>query len=223
VPEPLISLDEAAKVIENFGVGSALTMHIKELEASGTGLKRRQIQQLLAHEDVGVELVAAAGTIKTLAGQVNVIVHAAGILVSLPHILEPDEVVESLSLGAGNTGRDHDLVTDRRIAEFKFIDWRASRNTMRENVLFADVFGVASADTDKLRVVYVLGTDQAMKFLSGGRALTSVLSRSPKVRRMFEEEHGTDTFATVRDYWTTVCNRVEIADLRELVPYFEAD
>jgi hypothetical protein len=213
------SLEEAAKLVEDFGVGSALTTRIAGLEAAGVGLRPSKIAKLLAREEVGEDLVAAAGTVKALAGQINVIMHAAGILVSLPHILVPGEIVQSLSLGAGNTGRDHDLVTDRRIAEFKPIDWRPSRNTMRENVLFADVFSVASPNTDKRRVVYLRGTDHAMKFLNGGRAIKSVLSRSPRVRRMFEEAYGTDTFATVRDYWATVAEKVEILDLRELVPH----
>jgi hypothetical protein len=39
-------------------------------------------------------------------------------LVALPKILEPGELVQSLSLGDGNTGRAHDLETDRRIDEF---------------------------------------------------------------------------------------------------------
>ena len=56
---------------------------------------------------------------KRSAGQINVIVHAVGILVALPKILEPGELVQSLSLGAGNTGRAHDLETDRRIDEFR--------------------------------------------------------------------------------------------------------
>ena len=218
----LSSLEEAAKRIEDFGAGPALTARIKEFEAVGSGLRPRQIEKVLAREDVGAELIAAARTIKALAGQVNVIMHAAGILVSLPYILESSEIVESLSLGAGNTGRDHDLVTDRRIAEFKFIDWRPARNTIRQNVLFADVFSVASAKTDKRRIVYVLGTEHAMKFLRGGRAISSVLSRSSKVRVGFYDRYGTDTFATVRDYWASVCDSVEILDLRELVPQFFA-
>ncbi|MGP0101273.1 MAG: hypothetical protein ACLPUT_06605 [Solirubrobacteraceae bacterium] len=214
----LSSLEEAAKRIEGFGAGPALTARIKEFEAASSGLRPRQITKILARGDVGAELIAAARTIKALAGQVNVIMHAAGILASLPYILEPSEIVESLSLGAGNTGRDHDLVTDRRIAEFKFIDWRPASNTIRENVLFADVFGVASAETDKRRIVYVLGTEHPMKFLRGGRAISSVLSRSSKVRLGFYNRYGIDTFATVRDYWATVCDSVEVLDLRELVP-----
>ena len=52
---------------------------------------------------------------KRLAGQINVTIHALGILMCLPHILEPDERVESVSLGAGNTGRDFDLETNVRV------------------------------------------------------------------------------------------------------------
>jgi hypothetical protein len=42
-----------------------------------------------------------------------------------PHVLEDDEHVEHLSLGAGNTRCPFDLETDRRVAEFKFVNWRA--------------------------------------------------------------------------------------------------
>jgi hypothetical protein len=37
------------------------------------------------------------------------VIHAVGILTALPHILEHDERIETLSLGAGNTGRQFDL------------------------------------------------------------------------------------------------------------------
>lgn len=51
---------------------------------------------------------------------------ASETLLSLPNILDSGERVESLSLGAGNTPGGHDLVTDRRIAEFKFTRWRGA-------------------------------------------------------------------------------------------------
>ncbi|WP_283814259.1 hypothetical protein [Bradyrhizobium aeschynomenes] len=44
-------------------------------------------------------------------------------MLCLPHILEEGEIVDYVSLGAGNTGRPFDLETNRRIAEFKFIHW----------------------------------------------------------------------------------------------------
>lgn len=36
-----------------------------------------------------------------MAGQINVTVHALGILLCLPHNLEPDERIEDVPLGAG--------------------------------------------------------------------------------------------------------------------------
>jgi hypothetical protein len=144
--------------------------HHSTLEAAGIGLKPRQIEKLLAHEDVGADLVAAAGTIKALAGQVNTLMHAAGILVSLPYILEPGEVVESLSLGAGDTGRDHDLVTDRQIAEFKFIDWRPSRNTLRGFAVHADAcFLTTPAGHRHRALTLALGSDGLLAMLVKGR------------------------------------------------------
>ena len=213
------SLEQAVRLVEGFGVGQALTVRLANLEAAARrGLRGREIQALLTHEQIDPELIAAARRIKVLAGQINVVMHAAGMMVSLPWILDEGEVVESLSLGAGNTGRDHDLVTDRRIAEFKFIDWRGAADAGRQNSLFADVFSVASQATRKRRIVYVLGTEHPMRFLRGGRAISSVLGQSAKTRRRFHEEYGEGTFSTVRDYWATVSDLVEIADLRELVP-----
>ena len=69
------------------------------------------------------------------------------------------EVVELLSLGAGNTGRDYDLETDRRIAEFKFITWRGGAEAIRQNHTFVDMFNLACADTTKRRVLYLLDAD----------------------------------------------------------------
>jgi len=63
-------------------------------------------------------LMLAALLIKRQASQINEIVHAVGILLALPHILEEDEIVEGLSLAAGNTGKDFDFLaeadTDKR-------------------------------------------------------------------------------------------------------------
>lgn len=65
------------------------------------------------------------------------------------------EQIESLSLGAGNTGRSHDLEPDRRIAEFEFIEWRGGAESIRQNSLFVDLFNLASSDIDKRKVLYV--------------------------------------------------------------------
>jgi hypothetical protein len=217
-----VSLEDAARLVEAFGLGPDLTARIGSLERAVRNRPADEVAQLLTNEHLEGELVAAARTVKAMAGQINVLIHAAGVLVSLPYILEPDEIVESVSLGAGNTGRAHDLETDRRIAEFKMIDWRGGPETIRQNNVFADVFGLAATETDRRRVLYLLGTDHALRFLRGGRSMTSVLSRSPKVRRRFSELHGEDQFPTVGSYWKTIQDVVELVDLRELVPAFRA-
>ena len=85
-------------------------------------------------------MLQSAFQIKSVAGQINVIVHAVGILLSLPEILREGEEVISLSLGAGSTGKDFDLETNLSIAEFKFIQWRGGAEAIRQNQVFKDFY-----------------------------------------------------------------------------------
>ena len=215
------SLEEAASLLESFGVGPALTSKIAALEAGAVQLSREELEALLRGQEVDADLLGAAREVKRIAGQINVVIHAVGILVSLPYVLEQGERIESLSLGAGNTGRDHDLTTDRRIAEFKFIDWRGGSETIRQNNIFADVFNLAITRSPKRKVLYILGTDHPLKFLTGGRAMTSILGRTPKVRQLFLEAYGEDSYETVGQYWEEIRDKVVLVDLRELVPAFK--
>lgn len=159
-------------------------------------------------------------TIKQLSAQIDVVIHALGILTSLPYILEREETIESLSLGAGNTGRHHDLETDRQIAEFEFIQWRGGSEAIRQNNVFIDIFNLASTNTKKRRVLYLLDKHHALHFLRNRRAIASLLSKNASVHTKFQAAHQ-DDFATVRDYWATVDHLVEIIDLRDLVPAFK--
>jgi hypothetical protein len=134
-----------------------LTARIGALERSVQNRPASEIAALLAQEELDDELVGAARVVKAMAGQIHVLIHAAGILSALPHILERDEVIDYVSLGAGNSGREFDLETDRRVAEFKMIDWRGGSEAIRQNNLFADVFGLATADTDKRRFSELYG------------------------------------------------------------------
>ena len=60
-----------------------------------------------------------------------------------------NEVIEELSIGAGNTNRHFDLVTNKRIAEFKFINWSGKQDTIRQNSVFKDFFELDVYETDK--------------------------------------------------------------------------
>jgi hypothetical protein len=155
--------------------------------------------------------------VKRAAAQINVIIHAFGILVSLPHLLNEDEVVESLSLGAGNTGREFDLTTDQRVAEFKFIEWQGGPESIRQNSLFYDFYTLAEHDSNRRRLLYLLGTDEALKFLRGNRALNSVLSKNRKISDDFAARYG-ERFKVVSEYYKARRDRVELEDLQKLLP-----
>ncbi len=210
---------KAADAIAGLGAGGELTARIGEIEASLTGKQRRAAERTIVNHEIDEGLLKGALRIKDLAGQIHVVIHAVRILVALPHILERDERIESVSLGAGNTGREHDLVTDRRIAEFKFIEWRGGAESIRQNSLFIDLFNLASATTDKRRYMYVVDREHPDRFLANRRALSSVLSRNAGVAARFKALHG-DQFKTVSDYAQYIKDRVAIVDLREVVPAF---
>jgi hypothetical protein len=217
LPESTKSLQGALPALASFAAPQELTLRISELEYGLASTTREQATDILAKEHIDGSILQAALILTRLAGQVNVIVHTVGILVALPHILESGEVIENLSLGAGNTGRLHDLETNRQIAQFKFIEWRGGPESIRQNSLFIDLFNLVSAHTDKRRVLYVVGKREPLRFLNNRRALPSVLSKNAAVAQRFNELHG-KRYATVRDYYATVRDLVEIVDLADMIP-----
>lgn len=214
-------LSDAVRGLARFGVGAQLTARIASLEWELRGLDRRGVARPLELAHADREVLKGALLVKDVSRQVDVIIHALGILQALPALLEDGEVIESMSLGAGNTGRLHDLETDRRVAEFKFIAWQGGPESIRQNGLFIDVFRLAEFDTTKRRQMFVVGTQHPLKFLTGGRAIKSVLSRSSKAAEDFAALHG-ERFVRVRDYWATVRDRVELVDVTTYVPQLAA-
>ena len=159
----------------------------------------------------------AAGLIKQLTGQLNVVIHALGILLCLPHILRPGEVIDYVSLGAGNTNRNFDLETNQRIAEFKFIHWQGGSESIRQNSLFKDFYVMAEHETTKEKFLYVVGTEQGEKFFNGRRAMSSILSHHVRLKKQFTDKFG-DQYRTVRDYYLPRKGLVVIQDVSPFVP-----
>lgn len=202
---------DIAELLARF-TGADLTHTLARIESGARGLTAEDCANFLENAGAGREALAAAAEMKRLAGQINVTIHALGILLCLPHILEPDERVEYVSLGAGNTGRDFDLETNLRVAEFKFIRWRGGAESIRQNSVFKDYLLLAEHPTGKRKHLYLLGTEHALKFLRGGRALSSVLSRNDKLQKMFSDRFG-ETFRTVGDYFAAHANAVRVDDV----------
>lgn len=212
--EDLVS---AITALERFSGSSGLTSRISDLEANLRGLSGPAVADLLSSDGVEVQTLIGALAVKAMAGQINVVVHALGILLALPAILEEGEIVEDLSLGAGNTGHNFDLETDRRVAEFKFITWQGGPESIRQNALFVDLYHLAEADTDKLRQLYVTDLIHPLRFLRSGRSMRSILSKHAYVAEEILARHG-DRYKVARDYWSDVSERVELIDVSKLVP-----
>jgi hypothetical protein len=215
-----IELANATRLFQAFG-GVGLTRTLAGIESSLVSTQIDTCAVTLATAGVNAEVLGAAGRIKRLAGQVNVVIHALGILLCLPRILQPEEIVEYVSLGAGNTGKAFDLETNQRIAEFKFIQWRGGSEAIRQNGIFKDFYLMSEYPTEKHKFLYVLGREHPAKFLNGRRSLSSVLSHHSKLQKQFAEKYG-EQYRTVREYYLPRKDDVFIEDILPLVPELNA-
>jgi len=211
-----MDIGKAIELVAGFTDGD-LTSRLSDIEHALAGGTHERAVSFCKEQQLNTDLLQAASKIKTVAGRINDIVHALGILVSLPKIIKENEKIISMSLGAGNTGRLWDLETDQQVAEFKFIRWQGGPESIRQNSLFKDFFGLAEYETDKLRRVYLLGLEHPMKFLLSGRSIDSVVSRNAKLAKDFREKYGAQ-FSCVRDYFEHRRSRVELVDLISIVP-----
>ena len=213
-------LQKALQQLKQF-TKSDLTKRISDLEFILKNRDALAVQNRLDTEQVTEPLLKSALTIKEMASQIDVIVHAVGIMISLPYILEKGETVQSLSLGAGNTGKAFDLETDLRIAEFKFINWRGGAESIRQNQLFKDLFTLAIYDTTKSKHLYLTGAEIPLKFLNNSkRVLSSVLSKNETIKEQFYSIYGTK-YKDVSSYYNDVKHTVTIVDLMSIVPAFQ--
>jgi hypothetical protein len=216
-----MEFDLSIKAFQQF-CGADLTATLASIESSLRGLPKERLDDTLSSIGASDSTLASAGHLKRLVGQLNVVVHAIGILLCLPKILETGETIEAVSLGAGNTGRLFDLETDRRVAEFKFIRWQGGAETIRQNSLFKDFYLLAEHETHKKKFLYVLETHHPLKFLNGGRALDSVLSKNVSLYRQFQAKYG-DRFRTVRDYYQPRSSVVAVEDVSPWLAGLMAD
>ena len=210
---------DAFNRIYEFNHETNLTSEIASMEKRLSLKNSNDLQTILESKRVGLDFIQSASIVKKAISQIDVIIHAYGILNLLPSILEHDEIIEYLSLGAGNTGKAFDLETNKRIAEFKFINWTGSSDIIRQNTTFKDFFSLVECQTDKQRFLYLLNKDIVLKFLSNNRAITSVLSRNIKGYEKFIQLHG-NKYTTVSEYYHDKKHLVEIIDIKDVCPGF---
>jgi hypothetical protein len=179
--------------------GKNLASTISGLEFKFVNLDRRRIELQLKESAIERGLVDSALKLKRTAAQIDVVIHAVGILVMLPTILEEGERIESLSLGAGSSeAKRFDLETDRRVAEFTFIEWQGNDNTRLQKV-FKDFYRLAEHDTHKRKELWLTDDTYVLKYF---RSKTKVRSATHKHRDVWESFQAKyPTLVRVQDYY----------------------
>jgi hypothetical protein len=208
-------LNDLAKQFKGFENGS-LTKRISLFESSLIGKNCESSSGFLEENKISENLLVSALFFKQQFGQIDVLIHSVGILLALPKILSKGETIQSLSLGAGNTGRHFDLETNQRVAEFKFIVWKGGAEAIRQNTIFADFYWLAENDTSKRKELFLLGLDIPLKFFNGGRAINSVLSKNQTLRDSFRKKYN-QRFGRVNEYYQYKKSCVTLIDLYQIL------
>ncbi|MFZ4856104.1 MAG: hypothetical protein ACOYL3_06875 [Desulfuromonadaceae bacterium] len=198
---------------------SDLTGKLSEIESFIEGKTVKECSAHFQEHNVHGDTLSAARNIKKLAAQIDVKIHALGILLCLPELLEPDEIIESVSLGAGNTGKKFDLKTNLRVAEFKFINWQGGPESIRQNSLFKDFYGLAEDTSERSKYLYVLGTKFPLKFFNSRRSLESVLSKDVSLHKEFRGKYP--DLKVVSEYFLPKIDLVEIKDVSSWLKWSE--
>lgn len=212
-------IDNALRQIEKFR-GHSLAETIANVETRLVGAANKDVETINTTIHLDKSLITAAAQIKRASAQIDVVIHAAGILYALPYLLESGERIETASIGAGNAGSDFDLVTDRRIAEFKFIYWQGGSEAVRKRTFFQDYFKLIRDQSHRAKYFYLLNTDIPLRFLKGKSKTLRVLDTNARLRNSFQHLYG-DKFQTVGEYYEAYKDQVTFVNLVEIVPGLE--
>ncbi len=156
---------------------------IKRFKGNNLKVKLNELKKSIIQDQQLPELsniYESALEIKRLSAQIDEIVHATGIIQCLPKILEKGEKVIDLSLASGADGEGIDLVTNKRIAEFKFARWQEGKaNGMRKRQVFTDLVNLYLDERDCRKELYVCDYAKVFHFLANSKAeWVNVLSRN---------------------------------------------
>jgi hypothetical protein len=211
-------LGKAVERLADFLAATPLTTAIAELERRLDGLDAKGVEAATRTSGVDRELLTAAVTVRRDLGRISDLIHAAAIVLVLPHVLEGGEQVTNRpSLAAGNDpSRPYDLETDRRIAEFKLARW-VGADAMRKRQAFKDLVHLATDTSGRQPELFVVG-DAPVRFLRSSRSTASwALDRSPATRKLFAERYGSLEMR-IADFTAGPAARVRITDLTTLLP-----
>jgi hypothetical protein len=208
-------LIDALETVRRFK-GVRLATQVAQLEYEAEHKTASDLRPILERNLIDNNLLTAAVALKRAAAQIDEVVHAVGILLCLPVILEATEMIESLSLAAGNTGRTFDLETDKRIAEFTFIEWKGGAESIRKQKLFKDFYTLSEVVTQKKRYIYVVGHEHGPRVFLSRSPCAGMLRKYADLQKQFVQKYGSDL--AVREYYQQKQHLIEIVDLASAVP-----
>jgi hypothetical protein len=211
----LTDLADVVLALAAFAQGD-LTQTIGKMERNLEGMTKRECASFLANAGIERDLLGAARQMKDVASEIHTLIHAIGIAMCLPQILEKDEKVERASLGAGNDfEREFDLSTDRRVIEFKFSRWTGN-DALRRKSLFKDFVKLVMGPTNKAKFLYVLGAQRQLRFLQNSRSdPKKMLNRSGNIGPRFEDRYK-GRFLSVTDFYAAFGGERESWTLRNM-------
>ncbi|HEX8105749.1 MAG TPA: hypothetical protein VF533_24250 [Solirubrobacteraceae bacterium] len=199
------------------GAPGGLGKRIAALETDLAGQSGETAAGVVASHGLTAATFAASLLVREELGKLSDLIHATGIALALPHLLEAGEVLKTPSLAAGNDpGRQYDVETNVRAAEFKFARWTNGGNGGREKDLFKDLVLLTQAPMPLRAEIYVRGPRPA-RFLAGRASARKQLKRSQAVLAVFDAQVS-DPEVTVAAYVAAYAERVRVIDLEEAVP-----
>ncbi|MCR9192964.1 MAG: hypothetical protein NXI01_10000 [Gammaproteobacteria bacterium] len=159
--------------------------------------------------------------------RISDLIHAYGILISIPDLLEEDEKIESISLGPNTSKGKYDLETDKRIYEFKFHLWDGGSNAARKKQLLKDYVNLVLADLEeaeskkekKLLLYRKEDFIKADRFLNGNSSLQKNLSKNIyeelREKLNIENEHDFKSkFGTIRELHAKFSKNISLGYLK---------
>lgn len=214
---------EAFGLLVDFLAGGRLTSVVAGLEHRLQSADADEVTRESAAEHIDEELLAAAVTLRKQIGRLNDLIHAAGICLALPAVMQPGErMANRPSLAAGNDPtRPFDVETDRRVAEFKFAVWTGA-DAMRKRGVFHDLVHLAADNSGRRAQLFVVGP-QPIKFLrtSKSSAHWALTRGSDNTRSLFEARFGPTTMP-IREFTSGPAAQVELLDLGTTMPALAA-
>lgn len=206
-------IENSLEILNAF-FGESPAKKIRELNKYLTVSDRTQISQLLSKEKIGSNLIHSTYLVKNISAQIDTKLHCLGIIYLLDKLLDEKEIIESLALGADNQS-EYDLVTNSRIAEFNFGEWKG-KDSMRRKKLFQDYFKLAESTTSKRKILYVYERNPVLKFLQSSSAFSNILDKEESLRIAFNKKYG-NSLTYVKEYYEKKKEVVEIIEIKGLL------